>query len=81
VANCQIDIVALRRQRRTPGMSNLLSRQRLELFAATYAGSVHPPNTMLDAKGQPFVPERAQLAATQRRVIDSLTERGVFAHE
>ena len=81
VANALIDIVALRRQRRTPGMSNLLSRQRLELFAATYAGTVHPPNTMLDAKGQFFVPERAQFTATQRGVIDALTQRGVFGHE
>ena len=38
----------------------------------TYAGSVHPPNTMLDAKGQFFVPERAQFAP-----IYGITEAGL----
>jgi hypothetical protein len=59
----------------------MLSRQRLELFAATYAGSVHPPNTMLNAAGQPFVPERAQFANTQRDTINQLIARGVIGRE
>lgn len=62
-------------------MNNLLSRQRLELFAATYAGSVYPPNNMLDAHGRPTVPERAHFMGTQRRAIDLLTARGVIAGE
>ena len=81
VANATIDIAALRRQRRTPGMANMLSRQRLELFAATYAGSVHPPNTMLNSSGQPFVPERAQFATTQRDTINQLIAKGVIGRE
>ena len=81
VANATIDIGALRRYRRKPGMNNLLSRQRLELFAATYAGSVYPPNNMLDAHGRPTVPERAHFMGTQRRAIDLLTARGVIAGE
>ncbi len=39
VACAEIDLAALRRYRRRPGMGNLLSRQRLELFAAVYAGN------------------------------------------
>ncbi|MBL0123711.1 MAG: nitrilase [Betaproteobacteria bacterium] len=81
VANAYIDITTLRRHRRTPGMANMLARQRLELFAATYAESVHPPNTMLDENGRPFVPERAQFAATQLRTIEKLIANGVLGYE
>lgn len=77
-ANALIDVAALRRQRLTPGMGNTLSRLRLELFARTYSGSIHPPNGMLDAQGQIAVPERSQLAATQRTVIDAMIARGIF---
>ena len=77
-ANALIDVAALRRQRLTPGMGNTLSRLRLELFAKTYSGSIHPPNGMLDAQGRIAVPERSQLAATQRAVIDALIARGIF---
>lgn len=80
-ANATIDIAALRRYRRKPGMSNMLSRQRLELFAATYAGSVYPPNTMLDNQRQPFVPERAHFSARQREAIELLMARGVIARD
>lgn len=80
VANAELDLAALRRCRRRPGMGNLLARQRLELFASTYAGrSVHPPNTMLDpSSGEPRIPERRQFADTQRAVIDKLAEEGLI---
>lgn len=81
VANAAIDIPALRRARQRPGMGNMLSRQRLELFAATYAGSIYPPNSLLDAGGQPVVPERAHFMATQRRALELLNSRGVLAHD
>jgi hypothetical protein len=46
-ANAQIDLCALRRNRRRPGMENMLSRQRLALYAETYAmGGFYPPNTL-----------------------------------
>jgi predicted amidohydrolase len=77
-ACAEIDLAALRRYRRRPGMGNLLSRQRLELFAAGYAGSVYPANTMLDAAGQPVVPERAHFIATQRAVIERLERDGLI---
>ncbi|NBO82848.1 MAG: nitrilase [Betaproteobacteria bacterium] len=80
VANAVIDVASLRRQRLKPGMGNLLSRQRLELFAATYSGSVYPPATMLDAQGQPIVPDRGHFMAQQRRSIELLLARGVLRH-
>ncbi|CAB1369593.1 nitrilase-related carbon-nitrogen hydrolase [Denitratisoma oestradiolicum] len=80
-AHAEIDIAGLRHKRATPGMFNIFSRQRLELFASTYAGSVYPPNTMLDAGGQPFVPERSHFLNTQQRVIQRLTDTGVIADE
>lgn len=77
VAHAEIDIAALRRARAKPGMANVLARQRLELFRDLYAGSVYPANTMLDAQGQPKLPERAHFMATQQRAIAVLRQRGV----
>lgn len=75
VAHAEIDIAAVRRARAKPGMANVLARQRLELFAQLYAGSVYPVNTMLGADGQPVVPERAHFVATQLRAIEALQQR------
>lgn len=77
-ACAEIDLAALRRHRRRPGMGNMLSRQRLELFASTYAGSLYPPNTMLDAAGSPVVPERRHFIETQRAVIERLARDGLI---
>ncbi|HYC05612.1 MAG TPA: nitrilase-related carbon-nitrogen hydrolase [Azospirillaceae bacterium] len=74
VANAEIDLAALRRHRRRPGMANYLSRQRLELFAQTYAGtSVYPADSLADK-----VPTRAHFVETQRAVIEKLSESGVI---
>ncbi|MFM7533470.1 MAG: nitrilase-related carbon-nitrogen hydrolase [Rubrivivax sp.] len=78
VAHAEVDIAAVRRARAKPGMANVLARQRLELFAALYAGSVYPANTMLDAQGEPFVPERAHFMAQQQRAIAELRARGLL---
>lgn len=78
IACAEIDLAALRRYRRRPGMGNLLARQRLELFAPVYGGPpVHPANTLLDAAGQVVTPQRAQFAATQREVIERLGRLGL----
>ena len=77
-ACAEIDLGALRRYRRRPGMGNMLSRQRLELFAHTYAGSVYPANTMLDASGRVTVPERRHFIETQRAVIERLARDGLI---
>lgn len=75
VAAAEIDLAALRRARRRPGMGNLLSRQRLELFAATYSGSVYPANTLDGRVGRDA--DRAHFRATQERAIARLAELGV----
>jgi predicted amidohydrolase len=77
-ACAEIDLAALRRHRRRPGMGNMLSRQRLELFAAAYAGSVYPPNTMLDGQRGVAVPERRHFIDTQRAVIERLAREGLI---
>jgi deaminated glutathione amidase len=78
VAHAELDLGALRRYRQTTGMGNLLSRQRLEPFAATYAQSLYPPNTMLGADGTPRVPDRGHFEATQRAVIARLRAAGII---
>ena len=60
------------------GMGNLLSRQRLELFAAVYAGNpVYPANTLLAPDGSVTVPERSHFLETQRKVIERLAALGL----
>jgi predicted amidohydrolase len=78
VAHAEIDVEAARRARAKPGMGNLLSRQRLELFAAFYAGSVYPANTMLAADGSVTVPARSHFMAVQQQSIAALRQRGVL---
>ena len=79
VAHAEIDITAVRRARAKPGMANVLSRQRLELFRELYAGSVYPANTMLDAAGALAVPPRTHFMAMQQRALAALAQRGVIA--
>jgi len=78
VANAELDLAALRRYRQRAGMGNLLARQRLELFASTYAQSVYPPNTMLGPDGKLRIPERSHFVETQRAVIERLRAAGVI---
>lgn len=74
VANATIDLGALRRARRRPGMANLLGRNRFELYAPVYATtSFHPPNT-LDG----VVPERSGFAREHGRVLEQLDRDGVI---
>lgn len=75
VANAQIDLTALRRARRRPGMGNLLARQRLELFAAAYAGTVQPANSLIE-NGTVKTPDRRHFTETQAQVIERLARAG-----
>ena len=60
-------------------MFNVLTRQRLGLFADAYRDdAVHPANTLLDADGGTIAPERAHFGEVQRTVIRALMERGVI---
>jgi predicted amidohydrolase len=78
-AYAEIDIAALRRYRRRPGMPNILSRQPMALWAEAYAGrEIQPRNSLLDDKGQPITPDPAWYAARQRKVIAALDETGMI---
>ena len=73
-ANAEIDLTALRRFRQRPGMENLLSRQRFELFAESYAKfSFYPANNLLNA-----TPDRAHFLKTQRETIERLVKDGII---
>jgi hypothetical protein len=55
-------------------MNNLLSRQRFELYARSYAStSFYPPNTLLSSS-----PERRHFLRTQQETIDRLVQMGVI---
>jgi len=72
-ATAEIDLAALRRARRRPGMGNLLSRQRYEAVAAGYAAArAYPPNTLAD--GAP--PGRDHFLRVQRDTIARLAADG-----
>ena len=73
-AYAEIDLDALQRYRRRPGMMNLLARQRCELYAATYSHtSIYPANTLTDA-----TPERAHFSHTQRAAIEKMAQSGLI---
>ena len=79
VAYAELDLEALRRYRRRPGMGNILSRQPTGLWAEAYAGvEVQPRNSLLGEDGAPITPDAAWYAARQRRVIERLAETGVI---
>lgn len=72
-AFAEIDLAALRRYRRRPGLNNLLSRQRFELYADSYRSQFYPANTMLDAEV-----DRKHFIQTQRETIERLAKLGVI---
>lgn len=73
VATAEIDIEGLRRRRRTPRMSNLLARQRLELFAPVYAGEQGYPADTLAGVAHP---DREHFLDVQRQTIERRTADG-----
>jgi predicted amidohydrolase len=75
VANATLDLAALRAWRRRPGMSNLLSRQALDLYAEVYAtADIRRRNGLLDG-GRVVVPERSYFAQRQAEVLGRMRER------
>jgi predicted amidohydrolase len=73
-AFAEVDIAALRRARRQPGMANLVARQRFDLYAPIYGGTTIVPPDQFPA---PMI-ERGALLAAQARVVESLAARGVI---
>jgi len=78
-ASAEIDLNALRRARREPGMNNYLSRQRFDAFASSYASHVvQPANALLNSDGSLKKPKRAHFAEAQARIIKRLTKAGLI---
>ncbi len=78
-ASAEIDLAALRRYRRRPGMGNLLSRQPVALWREAYAGAqVQPQNGLLNQAGQPIAPDTRWYAARQQKIIDLLSSQGII---
>ncbi|MBW4614842.1 MAG: nitrilase [Desmonostoc vinosum HA7617-LM4] len=73
-AFAEIDLAALRRDRQRPGLNNLLSRQRFELYAQSYQNShFYPANTMLNKEV-----DRQHFLQTQQATIERLANLGVI---
>ena len=78
VANAEIDLAALRRYRRRPGMGNILSRQPMQLWLAGYQGmNIHPQGTLM-SNGQVTTPSRQFYRERQQAVINRLAEDGLI---
>ena len=78
-AMAEIDLGALRRERRKTGMSNTLIRQRFEAYAASYAEHVfQPANSLLKKGGSLKKPERKHFVETQKGVIAHLDKKGII---
>jgi predicted amidohydrolase len=74
-AYAEIDLDALRRARRRPGMANLLVRNRFDAYASSYAQArFHEANGL----GDGAVPERSWFVDAQRAVIERLARDGVI---
>jgi predicted amidohydrolase len=77
-ANAILSMKSLREYRASAGMVNLLSRQPLELYAASIAGrTFSEPNTFLE-NGQVKVPDRAFFVQRQQATIERLKRDGVI---
>lgn len=78
-ATAEIDLNALRRHRRRPGMGNLLARQRFELFAETYAAhGSQTANALIAKDGNTIVPDRAHFVDAQKAAIEGLVKKGII---
>lgn len=78
VAFAEIDLAALRRFRRRPGLPNTLSRQRMELFAPQYQQPVYPANTWLNRQRQVSILKPEDFRRIQQQVIEDLDKKGVL---
>lgn len=74
----EIDLAALRRDRRKPGMTNYLARQRNELFAPVYAGTTVQPANSLIKDGKVVIPDRDHFRRVQDGVIERLSRQGLI---
>lgn len=74
VANAEIDIAALRRNRSRPNMNNLLCRQRFELYADSYKHhSFYPANTLLNKEAK-----REHFRLMNEEIVNKLKGMGII---
>ena len=79
VANALIDVERLREARRKPAMTNMLARQRLDLFSSAYQEHArYPSNNLLSEDGDVTVPDRNHFMSQQQAVIDQLVDEGLI---
>ena len=76
-AFADIDLAALRRARRKPGMTNYLARQRTELFAEAYKTVVQPADSLI-REGVVTTPDRDHFRQVQEDVIERLAKDGLI---
>lgn len=73
-AFAEIDLAALRRYCCRPGLNNLLSRQRFELYAESYSQAhFYPANTMQDKEV-----DCKHFLQTQQTALERLAELGII---
>ena len=77
-AFADINLAALRSARRKPAMTNFIARQRLELFAETYAGTSPQQANALIANGEVMMPDRDHFLRTQEETIERLIKDGLI---
>lgn len=78
-ASAEIDLTALRRERRKTGLNNTLIRQRFEAYALSYAEHSHQlANSLLKKDGTLRVPQRKHFVETQKAVITRLEKKGII---
>lgn len=78
VANTFLDMAGLRAYRRRPAMSNMLSRQALDLFAESYAkADLRRRNGLLQGD-KVMIPDRAYFQQRQADAIARMAERGIL---
>lgn len=77
-AHACIDLNALRKHCRRPGMSNMLARQRLELFADYATLGTQPANSLLADDGSVKTPDRAHFIGAQQASIKKMSDDGTI---
>ena len=78
VANTFLDMAGLRAYRRRPAMSNMLSRQALDMFAESYAGAdLRRRNGLLDGS-RVVIPDRSYFQKRQADAIERMLTRGIL---
>jgi predicted amidohydrolase len=77
-AFAEIDLGALRATRRKPAMTNFLARQRLELFAAAYAGKSPQPANSLIKDNELIIPDRDFFQRVQEDSLEYMIKEGVI---